>query len=211
MKKKLTMVNNIICVVLMVVTFATLLIPCWDFVAEEKIKVKTCRECGLAVNLENGEEDLPEGYVCPGQNGVACGATGKRYFKNSTTKVSYDDTASVMEFTWLAFKNKGLTAHFEEQGYTINSIVLAPFLLTLFSIAGCVFCILNHNGSWHSVFPLAGAGLMTYNMLTIPVFHSGPWMVGMIACAATTLASFILFVQFVVKVVKWFTVPCYKK
>lgn len=211
MKKKLTMVNNIVCAILLVVTFATLLIPCWDFVAEEKVKVKTCRECDLAVTLDEGQDDLPDGYVCPGQNGVECGATGKKYFKSSTTKISYDDTASVMEFTWLAFKNEGLTAHFEEQGYPINEIVFAPFLFTLFAIVGVIACILNKYGTWQSVFTLAGSAMMTYSLLTIKIFQVGPWMIGLVACIASTVASLILFVQLMVKVVKWFTVPCYKK
>ena len=45
MKKKLTMINNIVCVLLMIALFATMLIPCWDFVAEEKVKVRVCRAC----------------------------------------------------------------------------------------------------------------------------------------------------------------------
>ena len=211
MKKKLTVVNNIVCAILLVVTFATLLIPCWDFVAEEKIKVKTCRECGLAVNLEEGQEDLEEGYVCPGQNGVECGATGKRYFKSSTTKVTYDDTASVMEFTWLAFKNKGLTADFEEKGYTVNSIIFAPFMLTICVIAGVVACLLNRKGTWQSFFPLIGGGLMAYNMLTNTAFQVGPWTIGLAASIATAVAGLLLFIQMMTKVVKWFVVPCYKK
>ena len=211
MKKKLTMVNNIVCAILLVVTFATLLIPCWDFVAEEKVKVKTCRECGLAVTLEEGEEDLPEGYVCPGQNGVECGATGKKYFKSSNTKITYDDSASVMEYTWMAFDNKGLTADFEEQGYPINDIVLAPFIFTLFAIVGVIACILNKYGTWQSLFALTGSAMMTYSLLTIKIFQVGPWMIGLAACIASTVASFILFAQLAVKVFKWFTVPCYKK
>lgn len=211
MKKKLTMVNNIVCAILLVVTFATLLIPCWDFVAEEKVKVKTCRECGLAVTLEEGQEDLPDDYVCPGQNGVACGATGKKHFKSSNSKITYDDSASVMEFTWLAFQNKGLTADFQEQGYPINDIVLAPFLFTLFSIVAVIACVLNKYGTWHSVFALAGTAMMTYSLLTIKIFHVGPWMIGLVACIAATVASLILFIQLMTKVVKWFTVPCYKK
>ena len=211
MKKKLTMINNIVCAVLLVVTFATLLIPCWDFIAEEKIKVKTCRECDLAVELTEGEDDLPEGYVCPGQNGVECGATGKKNFKSSTTKVTYPDSASVMEFTWMAFKNKGLTAQFEAEGYAINKIVLAPFIYTLFMIVAVIACILNRNGTWQSIFALVGSGMMTYSLLTIKIFHAGPWMIGMVACAVTTLVSLLLFVQMATKVVKWFTVPCYKK
>ena len=211
MKKKLTMINNIVCAVLLVVTFATMLIPCWDFIAEEKIKVKTCRECGLAVELSEGEEDLPEGYACPGKDGVACGATGKKSFKSSTTKISYPDTASVMEFTWMAFDNKGLTADFQEQGYTINSIVLAPFLLTICVFAGVVACLLNRYGTWQSLFPLIGGGMMTYSYLTIPVFQVGPWIPALISNIALTVAGLILFVQLATKIVKWFTVPCYKK
>lgn len=211
MKKKLTMINNIVCAVLLVVTFATLLIPCWDFVAEEKIKVKTCRECGLAVNLDEGQDDLPDDYVCPGQNGVACGATGKKSFKSSNTKVSYDDTASVMEFTWLAFKNKGLTADFQEQGYNVNDIVFGPFLLTICVIAGVISCVLNRYGTWQSFFPLIGGGLMTYSMLTIKAFQVGTWMPGLISSIALTVAGLILFAQMMAKVIKWFTVPCYKK
>ena len=211
MKKKLTMVNNIVCAILLVVTFATLLIPCWDFVAEEKVKVKTCRECGLAVTLEEGEDDLPDGYVCPGKDGVECGATGKKFFKSSNTKITYDDQASVMEYTWLAFDNKGLSADFVEQGYVVNEIVLAPFIFTLFAIVAVIACILNSKGTWQSLFALVGSGLMTYSMLTIKAFQVGPWMISLIACAATTLVSLVLFAQLMAKVVKWFTVPCYKK
>ena len=211
MKKKLTMVNNIVCAVLLVVTFATLLIPCWDFVAEEKVKVKTCRECGLAVNLEDGQDDLPEGYVCPGQNGVACGATGKRNFKSSNSKVTYDDSASVMEFTWLAYENKGLTADFKERGYDINDIVSAPFILTICVIAGTIACILNMKGTWQSFFPLIGGGVMAYSFLTVPVFQVGHWTLGMASSIALTVAGLALFVQMMVNVVKWFTVPCGKK
>ena len=211
MKKKLTMINNIVCAILLVVTFATMLIPCWDFIAEEKIKVKTCRECGLAVELTEGEEDLPEDYACPGQNGVECGATGKKSFKSSNSKITYPDNASVMEFTWMAFKNKGLTAQFEAEGYKINTIVLAPFLLTICVIAGTIACLLNMNGTWQSLFPLIGGAMMTHSYLTIKVFQVGPWMIALISCIALTVAGLLLFIQLAGKIVKWFTVPCYKK
>lgn len=211
MKKKLTMINNIVCAVLLVVTFATMLIPCWDFIAEEKIKVKTCRECGLAVELAEGEEDLPDDYACPGQNGAACGATGKKSFKSSTNKITYPDSASVMEFTWMAYNNKGLTAEFEKQGYAINTIVLAPFLLTICVIAGVIACLLNKYGTWQSLFPLIGGGMMTYSFLTIKVFQVGPWIPALVSCIALTVAGLILFIQLATKIFKWFTVPCYKK
>ena len=211
MKKKLTMINNIVCAILLVATFATLLIPCWDFIAEEKIKVKTCRLCELAVELADGEEDLPDDYVCPGQNGVECGATGKKNFKSSTTKISYPDSASVMEYTWMAFDNKGLTGMFQEQGYPINDIVLAPFLFTLFAIVAVIFCFVNLYGTWQSIFALVGSAMMTYSLLTIKIFQAGPWMISLVACIASTVVSLLLFAQLAAKVFKWFTVPCYKK
>ena len=274
MKKKLTVINNIVCAILLVATFAAMMIPCWDFVAEEKIKVKTCRICGLAVELTNGEEDLPEDYVCPGTKKVdpnakeeeeeapateateateaaaeataaaetpavaaevateatvaateaateatepanlvevPCGASGKKNFKSSTTKISYDDTASVMEYTWMAFKNKGLTADFEEQGYKINDLILAPFLLTVCVIAGVIFCLLNTKGTWQSFFPLIGGVATVITYLKYPVMQTGPWMVAFICAIALTLAGGALFAQMMSKVIKWFTVPCYKK
>lgn len=282
MKNKLTMINNIVCAILLVATFATMLIPCWDFVAEEKIKVKTCRECGLAVELTEGEADLPDGYVCPGTKmvdpnakeeeeepateateeateateateGVAaaaeltaevpaadpteaveatepaaevtepvatepanlvevpCGATGKKSFKSSTTKISYNDSASVMEYTWLAYDNKGLTADFEEQGYKINDLILAPFLLTICVIAGTVACLMNMKGTWHSVFPLAGGVATVITYLQYPVMQTGSWLVTLGCAIALSIAGLLLFIQLVIKVIKWFTVRNYKK
>ena len=279
MKKTLPMIINIVCAVLLVATFASMMIPCWDFVAEEKIKVKTCRVCGLAVELSEGEEDLPEDYVCPGTKlvdpnapveeeepveqteateateateGVViasavtttaavvettaateaateateaateatepvtlveapCGATGKKSFKTSTTKITYDDSASPMEYVWLAFNNKGLTADFEEQGYKINDLILAPFLLTVCVIAGVIACLMNMKGTWQSFFPLIGGAATVYTYLSFPIMQCGTWMVSLGLGIALTVAGLALFTLMMIKVIKWFTVPCYKK
>ena len=211
MKKKLTMVNNIMCAVLLIATAVTMLIPCWEFTAEEKVKVKTCRECGLAVTLEEGETDLPEGYVCPGQNDVACGATGKKSFKSSNDKITYQDSASVLEFTCLAYKNKGLTAYFAGQGLTVNEIILAPFLLTVCVIAGVIACVLNRFGTWQAFFPLIGGAMVSYAYLTMPIFNNSAWLPTLICALALTVAGAALFVQLAVKLVKWFFVPVARK
>lgn len=207
MKKKLTALNNILCAVLLIATFASMFVPCWNFTAEEKLKMKTCRECGLEVVLEGDEADLPEDYACPGKDGVPCGATGKKSFKSSTTKKTYEDTASVMGFTWLAFDNTGLTAKFEAEGAAINDIILAPFLLTLCTIAGVVACLLNMNGTWQSLFPLAGGVITVWAYLTKPVFQVGSWVLTVALAAALAVAGLALFVQLVIKIVKWFVVP----
>lgn len=211
MKKTLTVINNILCAVLLIATFASMLIPCWDFVAEEKIKMKVCRECGNELVLEEGESNLPEGYVCPGVDGAGCGATGNKSFKSSTTKITRDDSASVMEFTWLAYNNKGLTQKLTDAGYVINDIVLAPFLMTLCTIAGVIACLLNTKGTWQSLFPLIGGAAVTITYLTNPVFQAGSWMLTVGLSAALTVAGLALFVQLAVKIVKWFFVPTVKQ
>lgn len=202
MKKKSTLftkVNNIVCVVLLIVMIATMFIPCWNFTAEEKISLKTCRECNYSMEAE----ELEEGFTCP-----ECG-TDKR-FKSSTKKTEYPDEASVMEFTWLAFKNTGLTKQFEAQGIVINDIVLIPFLTTLFAICTVIFCILNMKGCWQSVFPLF-CGVATLVMyLTTPVYQIGTWVLTVAVAAALSVASLVLFAQFVMLIVKWFTVPVKK-
>ena len=53
--------------------------------------------------------------------------------------------------------------------------------------------------------------MMTYSLLTIKIFQVGPWIYGLIASIASTVVSLILFIQLAAKVIKWFTVPCYKK
>ena len=53
MKKNLTRVNNILCAVLLIVTTISMLIPCWEFTAEQKLKVKTCIMCGKEFTVRN--------------------------------------------------------------------------------------------------------------------------------------------------------------
>ena len=211
MKKTLTMINNILCAVLLIATFASMLIPCWDFVAEEKIKMKVCRECGNEYVLQEEETNLPEGYVCPGVDNAGCGATGNKNFKSSTTKITKEDSASVMEYTWFAYKNKGLTQMMTDDGYVINDIIMAPFLLTICAIAGVVACLLNMKGCWQSLFPLIGGAAVTIEYLTNPLYQQGTWMLTLGLAIALTIAGAILFVQLLVKMYKWFFVPTVKK
>ena len=213
MKKNLTMVNNILCAVLLIVTTISMLIPCWEFTAEQKLKVKTCRECATEVVLEEDETDLPEGYTCQGvlEDGTVCGATGKKSFKSSTTKRSFSDSASVLEFTWMAYKNKGLTTYFNNQGLTVNEIILAPFFLTICVIAGVIACLLNKYGTWQSFFPLIGGGMTLWSYLTMPIFKNDAWLFTVIASALLTVAGAALFAQMVAKIIKWFVVPVERK
>lgn len=211
MKKTLTMINNILCAVLLIATFVSMCIPCWDFVAEEKIKMKVCRECGTEYILEGEETSLPDGYVCPGVDNAGCGATGAKNFKSANTKISYDDTASVMEYTWLAFDNKGLTQKMTNDGYVINDVILTPFLLTICAIAGTVACLLNSKGCWQSLFPLIGGASVTVEYLTNPLFQMGSWQLTLGLAIALTVAGAVLFAQLLVKIYKWFFVPVVKK
>ena len=289
MKKKLTMINNIVCVLLMIALFATMLIPCWDFVAEEKVKVRVCRACGTEAELEEGSTKVRADYVCTGlvkasekkteekeeapeatepvettepsvdateaieateaveartvdateateeatveateeateateavveeepadDEMVPCGNDSSlKNYKLQEKKISFEDDSSVMEFTWFSYDNKSLSAKFIADGYAINDIVLVPFVVTLFAIAGVLFCLVNMKGTWHSIFP-AAAGLMTaYTYLTVPAFQMGQWQLTLGCAIALGVAGLALFAQFMTKVIKWFVVPCHKK
>lgn len=203
---KILMINNIVCIVLMVVLLGTLLLPSWDFVAHIKTKDFTCRECGYTLRADKLEDD----FACPNVpegSDTECGAARGK-FKATTIKEDIPSNSSVLEYTWFAFNNKDLTKIFEEQGQNINDIVLAPFLLTLLSAFGIVFCILNVRGCWQSIFPTVGSIMMLISLLTIPIFKQGPyWIYGVIAAAALAVASLALFAQFVIKIVKWCCVP----
>ena len=210
MKKTLTVINNILCAVLLLATFASMCIPCWDFVAEEKFKMKVCRECGNEYILSEEETNLPEGYVCPGVDGAGCGATGAKNFKSANTKISKDDTASVMEYTWLAYNNKGLTQKMSDDGHVINDVIVTPFLLTICVIAGVAACLLNTKGCWQSIFPLVGGVAVTIEYLTNPLFQQGAWQLTLGLAIPLAIFGATLFAQFAVKVFKWFFVPVVK-
>lgn len=118
-----------------------------------------------------------------------------------------EENASVMEFTWLAYKNKDLSKQFKKDGYEVNEVVLMPFVLTLCTIAGVIACLANMNGSWQSLFPLVGGGLGVYALLTNKVLQQGPyWMVNLILAALLLVAALVLFSAFVRQIVDWFVV-----
>ena len=204
-QKKILMINNIVCVVLMIALLGTLLLPSWDFIAHIKTKDFACRECGYTLRADKLEDE----FACPNvlDNGEECGAP-KGKFKATTIKEDVPSNSSVLEYTWFAYNNKDLTKIFEEQGQNINDIVLAPFLLTLLSAFGIVFCLLNIKGCWQSLFPAVGSVMMLISLLTIPIFKQGPyWIFCVIVNAALVVASLALLAQFVTKIVKWCVVP----
>lgn len=235
MKKKnstLLKANNIACVVMIVVLLVTLLLPSWDFIAHIKTKDYTCRECGFTLRADKLEDDFAcpndvekvvitdgeevtkeviteDTVVADGAEIVTeeCGAAKGR-FKGTTIKEEHATNASVLEYTWLTFNCEDLTKIFEAEGMNLNDIVLAPFLLTLCSILGIVFCLVNINGCWQSIFPTVSSIVMLTSLLTIPAFKEGPyWLYSVIACAGLLAVSLALFAQFVIVIVKWCTVP----
>lgn len=132
-------------------------------------------------------------------------ATVKKEGSRETEEVAAN--ASVMEFTWLAYQNKDLSKQFKKDGYEVNEIVLMPFVLTLCTIVCFIFGLINMNGSWQSVFALAGSGMGVYALLTNTVLQQGPyWMVNLILACAALAASLVLFGIFVKKIIDWFTV-----
>lgn len=280
MKKKLTMINNIVCAVLLIATFASMLVPCWEYNTEEKYKVRYCNYCKTLAELDENNK-VRDGYVCPGtvtltkkeyeekravkaeepaptEEATAPAEDAAEEVTAEPTETVVDATAdatapagdtavpeeeqdenemvtvacaelkpkykmeqrvnkipaetSVMGYVWFAGDHKGLTEQFEEQGIVENDIVLSPFVLTLCGIVALLFCLLNMKGTWHSIFLLPAGILVVVDYLTKPeIFQFGQWTVTLALAAALSVASLLLFAQWVIKLVKWFVVPCHKK
>ena len=133
--------------------------------------------------------------------------TDKVKVDGSREKVEVPSNSSVMEFTWMAFNNKELSKQFNKQGYEVNDIVVMPFVLTLCVVAGVIACLLNMNGSWHSVFPVIGGGFTAINLLTNSALQMGPyWTVNLILAIALFAVSAVLFGILVKKIVDWFVI-----
>lgn len=287
MKKKLTMINNIVCAVLLIATFVTMLQPWREYSKREKYKVRYCNYCKTLAELDENNK-VVDGYVCPGSSEMTVAEYNKRKLvveevettepaadanepgaeatepveateadvaaepeaeqtadttepAEETTAPAEEETedenaiitvacadlkpkykmeqrvneipaeASVMGFTWLTFNHKELSEEIVAEGNTVNDVVVAPFVFTLCGIVALLFCLFNMKGTWHSIFLLPAAGFILYAYLNKPIFQVKEWMITMILAAALTAFSVALFVQWVVKLVKWFTVRSYKK
>lgn len=199
--QKVTIINNIVCAILLVVLVGTMFIPFWNFTAERQKEVRVCRECDYVHQGKN----LEDGFTCP-----QCGAEKKR-FKAEKVKEEYPDNASIMEFTWMAYDNKGLTKMFQNMDVKVNDIILMPFILTLCTICGVLFALLKSKDKWHSIFPLVGGVYTVITYLTTPVYqmHSS-WIISLIVACLLSVASLALFVQWIKQVIFWFTVPVKK-
>lgn len=204
MKKNRTLlaINNIVCIVLMLVLVGTMFLPSWDFIANIKVKSHTCKACGYSFVTE---ERLETDATCP-----ECGVP-KKQIKTATVEEQIPSNASIMEFSWLAYDNGDLTDHLVDQGYSLNGVVMCPFVLTLCLIFGVIFGIKNLHGAWQSLFHTAGSGLMLVSLLTNPAFKLGPyWMINVIAGALALLASLALLVQWIFIVINWAKAPARK-
>lgn len=200
-REKFIKINNIACIVMMVVLFASLFLPSWDFIANIKTKDFTCENCGYTLRKEALEDE----FTCP-----ECDAP-KRDFDSVTIREQVPSNSSIMEYTWMAFNNKDLTKQFQAEGYVVNDIVLAPFLLTLFFAFGIVFSIVNIRGTWQSLFPFAGSILMTFSLLTNSVLQQGPyWIVNLVLSIVTIVVSLGLVIQLIKTIINWATVPVAK-
>lgn len=199
--QKVTIINNIVCAVLLVVLVGTMFMPFWDYTAEIRKDVRICRECDYV----HESKDLEDGFTCPN-----CGAEKKR-FKASILKEEHPDNASVMEFTWLTYDNKGMTKMFEEMDVKVNDVIMMPFVLTICAICGVIFAIANIKGSWHSVFPCVGGIYAVITYLTNPVYQmNSNWIYSMIAACVLSVAGLALFAQWIRVAIRWFTVPVKK-
>ena len=199
--QKITIINNIVCAIMLVVLVGTMFMPFWDYTAENRQEVRICRDCDY---VHQGK-DLEDGFTCP-----ECGAEKKR-FKADTLKEEYADNASVMEFTWMAHENKGLTKQFEKMDMKVNDVILMPFVVTLCAICGIVFAVLNIKGTWHAVFPLVGGVYAAITYLTNPVYQlNSNWIISLIAACVLSVAGLALFAQWIRQVIRWCTVPVKK-
>ena len=63
--QKVTIINNIVCAVLLVVLVGTMFMPFWDYTAETRKDVRICRDCDYV----HESKDLEDGFTCP-----ECGA-----------------------------------------------------------------------------------------------------------------------------------------
>ena len=199
-KDKVLIINNILCIVMMLALVAAMMLPCWDFCSEYVSKNHTCKKCGYVV--EDVPGTLDKSFTCPD-----CGAKA-RDFKGKEFRVPTAENASVLEYTWLTFDCQPLTDHFNNYQLTINHVVMGPFLTTLLIILGLIFCAVNIRGCWQALFPLAGGIIMLCTFLGVPAFQLSPYWIWMvIASGALTLVSALLFAQLVGRIVKWCTVP----
>ena len=236
-REKLLTINNLACAVLILVMIGTLLLPCWAYTENYRTKDHTCEICGYylqaeklestftcpnevekvvttVVNEDGETEEVKEvitadTVVEEGATVIteACGAK-KRFFESTNVHLQIPRNASVLDYTWLTFNHEDLTAHFQNYDLNINQLVLAPFLATLMSLFGFVFCSLKRRKNWPSIFAFA-AGLITLcAQLMIPAYQLSPYWIYMVASsAALTLVAFVELVSMLVGIVKWCVVP----
>lgn len=196
--QKVTLINNIVCAVLLVALFGTMFIPFWDYTAKERVDFKICKECEY---IYEGKT-LPDEFSCP-----ECGA-GKKSFKSSTKYEEYAENASVMEFTWMAFDHDDLVKEFEKQDYQINDIVSMPFIVTICVIVGVIMCIFNNKGTWQSLLPTIAGVLSAVTYLTNPLYQlNSNWVIPFGVSCALAVAGLLLLAQWLVSVFRWFIVP----
>ena len=216
-REKLLTINNLACAVLILVMIGTLLLPCWAYTENYRTKDHTCEICGYYLQAEK----LESTFTCPNEvekvvttveEGAtviteACGAK-KRFFESTNVHLQIPRNASVLDYTWLTFNHEDLTEHFQNYDLNINQLVLAPFLATLMSLFGFVFCSLKRRKNWPSIFAFA-AGLITLcAQLMIPAYQLSPYWIYMVASsAALTLVAFVELVSMLIGIVKWCVVP----
>lgn len=186
MKKSntLVMISNIVCVIAMIAMIAVMFMPYWDYVATDLI--------------ETVEVD-PE--------------TGKRIYDEY--EVEREDNASIMELTWTTYEHEDLVKKFEDdfvkQGlgrrrdYDFNTVVSMPFLVTLLSAFGIIFCLWKMKKTWTSLFPAIAGFLAVQTLLTEPQYQGGnSRTITLVAAFFLLAAGAVLLVQMLIGIVKWF-------